>query len=53
MLGMLAGLVASLSLGELAPFLFGRPGVAWTWNVAVGAVVTVVVGWAASLAARR
>ena len=27
-----------------APFLFGVPGVAWTWNVAVGAVVTVVVG---------
>jgi len=53
MLGMLAGLVASLSLGPLAPFLFGRPGIAWTWNVAVGASVTVVVGWVVSPAARR
>jgi solute:Na+ symporter, SSS family len=44
MTGMIAGLAVSLSVGRLAPVLFGRPGVAWTWNVAIGAVVTVVVG---------
>ncbi len=48
MLGMLCGLVASLSAGMLAPFLFGVPGVAWTWNVCVGAVVTVTVGYLVS-----
>jgi SSS family transporter len=48
MTGMLAGLALSLSVGKLAPVLFGVPGVAWTWNVAVGAVVTVAVGWTAS-----
>jgi len=48
MTGMVAGLVVSLSVGRLAPVLFGFPGLAWTWNVAVGAVVTVAVGWTAS-----
>ena len=48
MAGMIAGLAVSLSVGRLAPLLFGRPGVAWTWNVAVGAVVTVAVGWLVS-----
>jgi hypothetical protein len=45
MIGMIVGLATSLSAGKLAPFLFGRPGIAWTWNVAVGALVTVAVGW--------
>lgn len=45
LVGMAVGLVVSLGAGLLAPFLFGvESGVAWTWNVAVGAVVTVVVG---------
>jgi len=44
MTGMIAGLAVSLSVGRLAPVVFGRPGVAWTWNVAIGALVTVVVG---------
>lgn len=46
--GMAAGLAVSLAVGQLAPYLLGRPGVAWTWNVATGAVVTVAVGWAVS-----
>jgi Na+/proline symporter len=50
LLGMAAGLVASLALGALAPHLWGYPGVAWTWNVATGTLVTVVVG---GLARRR
>ena len=48
MTGMVAGLSVSLSIGLLAPFLFGTTGVAWTWNVAVGAVTTVAVGWIVS-----
>jgi solute:Na+ symporter, SSS family len=48
MLGMVTGLVVSLCAGLLAPQVFGVPGVAWTWNVAVGAVVTFTVGWLAS-----
>jgi len=48
MTGMIAGLAVSLGVGRLAPLLLGRPGVAWTWNVAVGAVVTVGVGWLVS-----
>jgi hypothetical protein len=48
MIGMITGLVTSLAVGRLAPFLFGVPGVAWTWNVAVGAIVTFAVGWALS-----
>jgi SSS family transporter len=53
MAGMVAGLAVSLSIGLLAPFLFGTTGVAWTWNVAVGAVTTVVVGWTSSQLPRR
>jgi Na+/proline symporter len=49
LLGMLAGLAASLCLGRLAPLVFGWPGVAWTWNVAIGAVVTYVVGLSLSV----
>ena len=44
MTGMVVGLAVSLSVGRLAPVVFGRSGVAWTWNVAIGAVVTVAVG---------
>jgi solute:Na+ symporter, SSS family len=50
MIGMVAGLTVSLSVGSLAPYLFGWPGVAWTWNVATGAMATIVVGLAASTA---
>ena len=53
MLGMIVGLATSLTLGKLAPFLLDRPGVAWTWNVAVGAIVTFVVGWSLSRFSRR
>lgn len=52
MIGMLSGLIVSLAVGLFAPQIFGTPGVAWTWNVFVGAVVTFVVGLTAS-AARR
>lgn len=48
MVGMIAGLVCSLSVGALAPFVFGVGGVAWTWNVLVGACTTVAVGFGAS-----
>ena len=49
MIGMTCGLLASLAVGDLvSPRLFGVPGVAWTWNVCVGAVVTVTVGWTVS-----
>jgi SSS family transporter len=48
MIGMAAGLLVSLSVGQLSPWLFGVPGIAWTWNVAVGAVVTFLIGLAAS-----
>jgi Na+/proline symporter len=51
--GMVAGLVVSLGVGKLAPYLFGWPGVAWTWNVAVGALVTLAVGWSLSAARNR
>ncbi len=44
MTGMVAGLAVSLSVGRLAPVVFGWPGVAWTWNVAIGSLVTVAVG---------
>jgi SSS family solute:Na+ symporter len=46
--GMITGLVVSLAVGLLAPRVFGVPGVAWTWNVAVGATVTFAVGYAVS-----
>ena len=44
MVGMIAGLTVSLSVGMLAPYLLHTEGVAWTWNVAVGATTTFVVG---------
>lgn len=53
MAGMLAGLIVSLGAGRLAPFVWHVPGVAWTWNVAIGAVTTFAVGWGVSLVARR
>jgi hypothetical protein len=40
-------------VGKLAPYLFGWPGVAWTWNVAVGALVTLAVGWGLSALRNR
>ena len=48
MIGMLSGLLVSLSAGLLAPYIYGVPGVAWTWNVFVGATVTIAVGYLAS-----
>lgn len=50
LVGMVAGLAVSLCLGRLAPYLLGWPGLAWTWNVAVGTLVTGLVGWLASAA---
>jgi SSS family transporter len=44
MIGMIAGLTVSLTVGMLAPYLLHTEGVAWTWNVAVGASTTFVVG---------
>jgi Na+/proline symporter len=52
LVGMATGLVLSLSVGRLAPVIFGVPGIAWTWNVAVGALITFGVGLAASRGAR-
>jgi SSS family transporter len=46
--GMICGLVLSLSVGALAPLVLGQAGIAWTWNVAVGATTTIAVGWTAS-----
>ena len=41
MIGMVIGLLGSLAVGQLlAPSLFGQPGLAWTWNVAVGTTLT-------------
>jgi SSS family transporter len=48
LMGMVAGLLGSLSVGTLAAPVIGWPGVAWTWNVAVGTIITVVVGVVAS-----
>ncbi|HEY7410948.1 MAG TPA: sodium/solute symporter [Vicinamibacteria bacterium] len=53
LIGMVSGLAVSLAVGRLAPYVLGLPGVAWTWNVAVGASVTVAVGSLLSLAAPR
>jgi SSS family transporter len=51
LVGMLVGLAGSLAVGTLlAPRLFGVPGVAWTWNVAVGTTFTFAAGLAASRA---
>jgi len=44
MIGMIAGLVTSLTLGMLAPYVLHAQGVAWTWNVAIGATATFAVG---------
>jgi Na+/proline symporter len=45
MTGMIVGLAVSLAVGRLAaPTILGWPGVAWTWNVAIGAIVTAAVG---------
>jgi Na+/proline symporter len=44
MIGMIAGLVTSLTLGMLAPYVLHTQGVAWTWNVAIGATATFAVG---------
>ena len=49
MVGMLSGLLVTMLLGRAMPGL-GWPGLAWTWNVAVGATVTVVVGLVVSRA---
>ena len=49
LLGMALGMLVSLSVGVLSPWVFGVPGVAWTWNVAVGASVTFVAGWTISV----
>ena len=48
MIGMIAGLATSLTVGMLAPYVLHTPGVAWTWNVAVGATTTFLVGLALS-----
>jgi hypothetical protein len=45
---MIVGLATSLTVGMLAPYVLHTPGVAWTWNVAVGAITTYVVGMAIS-----
>jgi Na+/proline symporter len=52
MTGMLVGLVLTVLLGRPIASL-GWPGMAWTWNVAVGGVVTVGVGWLASRVTAR
>src|SRR5260221_5839692 len=44
MVGMIAGLTVSLTVGMLAPYLLHTEGVAWTWNVAIGATATFAVG---------
>ena len=44
MVGMIVGLALSLVVGMLAPYVLHTEGVAWTWNVAVGAIGTFVVG---------
>jgi solute:Na+ symporter, SSS family len=43
MIGMIVGLVTSLAVGMLAPYVFHTQGVAWTWNVAIGATATFAV----------
>ena len=37
------GLATSLAVGMLAPYVFHTQGVAWTWNVAMGATATFAV----------
>ena len=53
MIGMLSGLIVSLSFGLFSPRIFGTPGIAWTWNVFVGATVTFAVGLAVSSVTRE
>ena len=48
MVGMLYGLLGSLAVGQFAPYVLGIEGVAWTWNVFVGALITFGVGMVAS-----
>ena len=48
MTGMITGLAVSLSVGRFAPYVLGWVGVAWTWNVAIGAIVTVTAGYVVS-----
>lgn len=52
MTGMLVGLVVTVVLGRPIAAL-GWPGLAWTWNVAVGASVTVAVALLASRLSAR
>jgi SSS family transporter len=51
--GMVGGLVLSLCVGILSPWLFQWPGVAWTWNVATGAAATFAIGLTVSRTAAR
>lgn len=51
--GMLIGLLTSLAVGQFAPSILGIPGVAWTWNVFVGATTTIATGYVASLVFER
>jgi SSS family transporter len=53
LVGMALGLGLALAVGPLAPLLLGRPSVAWTWNVATGALATLLVGQLASRHAVR
>ena len=53
MIGMIAGLSVSLIAGMLAPYVLHTQGVAWTWNVAVGATATFAVGMILSTVRRR
>ena len=53
MIGMLTGLIVSLSVGRFSPFIFGVPGIAWTWSVFVGATVTFLVGFTVSSLVRE
>jgi solute:Na+ symporter, SSS family len=49
MVGMILGLAVSLVVGMLAPYVLGFEGVAWTWNVAVGAIATFAIGMGVSM----
>ena len=49
LIGMIVGLLGSLAVGPCwRPCSSAPPGVAWTWNVAVGAILTVAAGLLAS-----
>jgi SSS family transporter len=47
MTGMVVGLIVTVALGRTMPSL-DWPGLAWTWNVAIGGSVTFAVGWLVS-----